>query len=558
MSFSRAARRAVFTAVFPSVLPVVLAAVGAFLTLVPAVVRGAERPEPPVAGAGRDGDYLRLIHQRLHESWVDGYLRITPYDVLGPDSSTRETEVSLTVRWDGTVEQADIAKSSGSPDFDAAAMNSIWSSAPFPPPTEVMADDGLAHITWHFARDYRQCSGASIVHVQFPLAIALPKLVARGRLADALERMNAELDQNGWSGGDFLTPFARQWLARPNLSDELDTRASAALAKGGDTKQDKRLRAAVLSPLTAAVAAPALQSLGVNVGSLLAAALTEAGADRTRAAVVMAARALPGITATCAACVDAVAAAALDPRRPVADRVALLALLGDLEHTHVIEMALGTASKDGNVAIRGAALLAAMPPGRGRVGVIRMAPLLHDPSPDIRAAAAAGVLRAGGDLGLEQLYLLAREHDPRPLEAAAAEMGRMSTEASAELLGKWLKRTDKAVRRAAVQALAARHDPAARALVDPILQAAVTNAAEDPGVRLLSIPLADAKQLTAMSTDPVLGRAAYQALLRVNARQEAAHWLLANFEGLPAFERIGVLGDWIAETKTTAPVSAQR
>ena len=217
MSFSRAAKRAVVTATS--------GAVGVFLTLVPSIVHGMERPEPPVAGAGRDGDYLRSVHQKLHGSWVDGYLRITPYDVLGPDSSTRETEISLTIRWDGTVEQADITKSSGSPDFDAAAMNAIWSSAPFPPPTEVMADDGLAHITWHFARDYRQCSGASTVHVEFPLAIALPNLVARGRLTDALERMNAELAQNGWNGGDFLTPFARQWLVRPNLSDELDTRA---------------------------------------------------------------------------------------------------------------------------------------------------------------------------------------------------------------------------------------------------------------------------------------------------------------------------------------------
>ena len=549
MPFSRAAKGAA------------AGAVGAFLTLVPAMVHGAEQPEPPVAGAGHEGDYLRLVHERIHASWVDGYLRITPYDVLGPDSSTRETEISLTVRWDGTIEQADIAKPSGSPDFDAAALNAIFTSAPFPPPTDVMADDGLVHVTWHFARDHRQCSNASIVHGEYPLAIALPKLVARGRLAEALQRMSAELDHDGWNGGDFVTPFARQWLARPNLSDELDTRASAALAKGGDTRQDKRLRAAVLSPLTAAVAAPALQNLGVNVGALLATALADAGGESTRAAVVMAARTLPSITTSCPACVDALAAAALDPRRPAADRIALLSVLGglgDVQHTRVVDLALDNASKDANPAIRGAALLAAMPPGRGRVGVIRMAPLLHDPSPDIRAAAAAGVLRAGGDLGLEQLYLLARERDPRPLMAAAAEMARMNTEASAELLGKWLKRSDKAVRRAAIQALAARHDANARGLVDPILHEAVTNAAEDPGVRLLSIPLADAKQLVAMSADPSLGRAAYQALLRANARQEAAHWLLSNFEALSAGERIGVLGDWIAAPKSTAPVSAQR
>jgi len=549
MPFSRAAKGAA------------IGAVGAFLTLVPAIVHGAERAEPPVAGPGREGDYLRLLHARLHSSWVDGYLRLTPYDVLGPDTSTRETEINLTVRWDGTIEQADVTKPSGSPDFDAAALNAIWTSVPFPPPTDVMADDGLAHITWHFARDYRQCSNATIVHVEYPLAIALPKLIARGRLSDALQRMTAELDQNGWTGGDFVTPFARQWLARPNLSDELDTRASAALAKGGDAKQDKRLRAAVLSPLTAAVAAPALQKLGVNVGALLASALSGPNADATRGAAVVAARALPSIATSCPACVDALAAASLDPRRPAADRVALLAILGEVgeqEHTHAVELALDTASKDANPAIRGAALLAAMPRDRGRVGVIRMAPLLHDPSPDMRAAAAAGVLRAGGDLGLEQLYLLARERDPRPLLAAAAEMARMNTEASAELLGKWLKRSDKTVRRAAIQALAARHDSHARTLVDPILQAAVTDAAEDPAVRLLAIPLADKNQLVAMTADPILGRAAYQALLRANARQEAARWLLANFEGLPAGERIGILGDWIAAPKPSTAISAQR
>jgi len=547
MSFSRAAKGAA------------VGAVGAFLTLVPTIVHGAEQSEPPVAGPGREGDYLRLLHGRLHTSWVDGYLRITPYEVLGPATSTRETEINLTVRWDGTIEQADIVKTSGSPDFDAAALNALFTSSPFPPPTEVMADDGLAHIDWHFARDYRQCSNASIVHVEYPLAIALPKLIARGRLSDALSRMTAELDQNGWTGGDFVTSFARQWLARPNLSDELDTRASAALAKGGDAKQDKRLRAAVLSPLTAGVAAPALQNLGVNVGALLASALSGPNADATRAAVVVAARALPAVATSCPACVDALAAATLDPRRSAADRIALITILGELEHTHVVEVALDTASKDANTAVRGAALLAAMPRDRGRVGVIRMAPLLHDPSPDIRAAAAAGVLRAGGDLGLEQLYLLARERAPRPLLAAAAEMGRMNTEASAELLGKWLKRSDKTVRRAAIQALAARHDGHARPLVDPILHAAVTDATEDPAVRLLAIPLADPKQLAAMTADPVLGRAAYQALLRASARQEAARWLLSNFEGLPASERIAVLGDWIAETpKPSAPVSAQR
>ncbi len=527
-------------------------ALGAALTCAASAARATELPEPPVGGPDRDGDYLRLIHERLHGNWVDGYLRVTPYDQLGPDNSTRETEVNLTVRWDGTIELAEIGKSSGAPEFDAGALNAIWTSTPFPPPTDALADDGLAHIKWRFARDFRQCSGGQVVHVEFPFLLALPNLVARGRLADAIRRMSAELEHVGWNGGDFLSPFARLWLEQPNLSDELDTRASAALALGGDTRQSKRLRAAVLSPNTAAVAAPALQSLGVDVGSLLTAALAEASAESTRAAVIAAVRALPAVTNNCHACVDALAAAALAPHQPVADRVAMLETLGRVERTHVVDMALGAASKDPNPAVRGAALLAAMPPGRGRVGVIRMAPLLHDPAPEIRAAAAAGVLRAGGDLGLEQLYLLARERDPRPLLAAAAEMGRMNTEDSAALLGKWLKRSDKTARRAAIQALAARHDEAARALVEPILHAAITDPTEDPAVRALALNAATPAQIAAMSADDRLGRLGYRALIDANLREDAARWLLGNLERLSPEDRIAVLGDWIAATPKLA------
>jgi hypothetical protein len=181
-----------------------------------------------------------------------------------------------------------------------------------------------------------------------------------------------------------------------------------------------------------------------------------------------------------------------------------------------------------------------------------MAPLLHDPAPEIRAAAAAGVLRAGGDLGLEQLYLLARERDPRPLLAAAAEMGRMNTEDSAALLGKWLKRTDKTVRRAAIQALAARHDEAARALVEPILHAAITDPAEDPTVRALALNAATPAQIAAMSADDRLGRLGYRALIDANLREDAARWLLGNLERLSPEDRIAVLGDWIAATPKLA------
>jgi hypothetical protein len=451
----------------------------------------------------------------------------------------------LTIRWDGTLESVEIMRTSGSMEFDAAALNAVWVGAPYPPPVDVLADDGLAHLKWRFARNHRLCSAGEMVHVEYPLQLALPNLMQRGQLAEVLRRMNDELQRVGWTKGDFVTPVVRQWLGRPNLSNELDTRAAAALAIAGDRKQIRLLETALLLPQTAAIAASALERLGVDVGSLLAKALAAENAESTRPAVVAAVRAKPSAVTGCTACVTALAASALDPRQPAAARVQVIEILAGVDRTEVVSQALAQAARDTNAAVRGAALLAQVAPGR--VGVIRMAPLLHDRSPEIRAAAAAGVLRAGGDLGIEQLFLLGRERDPRPLIAAATELGHMSSESSLKLLGKLLKRSDKTVRLAAIRALASRHDAPARALVDPIIEAARTNAGEDPAVRELAIPIASPSELVGMSMDPRLGPVAYRALLHANMRQEAARWLLGNLEQLSPEDRITALGDWIAE-----------
>lgn len=516
----------------------------------------AAQAEPPVGGPGHDGDYLRLVHDRLHAAWADSYIRMSPYKEIGPDNSDRQTEVSVTIRWDGTVEKAAVSKASDSMDFDAAALNAMWSAAPFPPPVEVLADDGFAHVKWRFARNYRLCSGGELVHVEYPLQIALPNLTQRGRFGEAIRRMNEELLRTGWSGGDFVSPFARQWLSRPNLSNDLDTRAAAALALGGDRKQIRALETALLLPPTAGIAATTLQTLGQDVGGMLARALAaEAGAS-ARPAVVAAVRAAPAVLASCAACVEVLAAAAVDPRQPVAARLEMIEVLSHVD-SPLGEQVISHAAKDASPAIRGAALLAQTSPKSGRVGLIRMAALLHDPAPEIRAAAAAGVLRAGGDAGIEQLYLLGRDRDPRPSIAAAGELGRMSSEASMELLTKLLKRSDPSIRRAAIRALANRTDHGAPELVGPILAAARTNAAEDAEVRRMAMASAQPSELVGFSMDPRLGLSAYRALLRANLREEAARWLLGNIEQLSAEDRIATLGDWIA-TPPKYAASAQR
>ncbi|MEP6652648.1 MAG: TonB family protein [Myxococcales bacterium] len=510
--------------------------------------QAAEPPEPAVGGPGAEGDYLRVVHEKLHPGWVDGYIRVSPYKVLGPANSQRMTEVSIVIRWDGTIDKAEITKSSGADDFDAAALNAVLLAAPFPPPVDVMADDGLVHLKWQFARNYRLCSGAEMARVEYPLQLALPALASRGQLAEAIRRMRAQLANDGWTH-DFLSPFIKQWLGRSNLNSELDARAAAALAGAGDRGQIKVLKTALLSRQTAAVAGPALERAGEDVADILTKALATAGEDleARRPALLEAIRATPGTMAHCPACAQMVAAAAVDPRQPARARVELIQLLASAEHTDGINQALALAAKDGNAAVRGAALFGQIPPGRGRPAVIRMAALLRDPAPEIRAAAAAGVLRAGGDSGLEQLYLLSRDRDVRPLVAAAGELGHLSSEASADMLRRLLKRPEKAVRVAVVAALAGRSDAAARGLVDPILHEARQNSSEEAAVRQLALNGSSAFELMAMSNDARLGLSVYEALLNAQLRAEGAQWLVNNVERLSPEERITAFGDWIAE-----------
>jgi hypothetical protein len=165
------------------------------------------------------------------------------------------------------------------------------------------------------------------------------------------------------------------------------------------------------------------------------------------------------------------------------------------------------------------------------------------------------VLRAGGDSGLEQLYLLSRDRDVRPLVAAAGELGRLSSEASADMLRRLLKRPETAVRVAVVAALAGRRDAAAHALVDPILQEARQNPTEEPAIRQLALPGSSPFELMAMSNDARLGLSVYESLLGAQLRAEGAQWLVNNVERLSPEDRITAFGDWITEPSRFSKVA---
>src|SRR6185295_9585071 len=83
---------------------------------------------------------------------------------------------------------------SGNGDFDTAAADVLADASPLPaPPSEVVSDDGLAHLRWQFARDRRQAGAATarVVTVELPLVTVINDLIGRGELARAARRIAA-------------------------------------------------------------------------------------------------------------------------------------------------------------------------------------------------------------------------------------------------------------------------------------------------------------------------------------------------------------------------------
>ena len=233
---------------------------------------------------------------------------------------------------------------------------------------------------------------------------------------------------------------------------------------------------------------------------------------------------------------------AKDSSAPEAQRVAAVEALGTLDDPEA-HTSLQALAKDASPAIRAAALLAGTREGTGRGAVFRLTGLLHDPAPQVRGAAAAALLRAGGEAMVPQLFQFFKEKDPRPGESVAKELGTMKGEASAEMLGKLAhSRNDRRVRLASARALAVRRDQFAR-------KAQATLASDgDAELRFLGSAAVDAqKRLAAASvSDGHVWRASYAALAAGSGRLAAADWALVQFPKLDPAARVEIMAAWLA------------
>ncbi len=104
--------------------------------------------------------YIARMHRKIHKLWGFGFLE----DLDDKSSSnamndwTLSTKIEVVVNPDGSVDKLTIVKPSGVLPFDVAAMDTIYSGAPYPePPSKIRSPDNKTYMHWHFHRDWRQC-----------------------------------------------------------------------------------------------------------------------------------------------------------------------------------------------------------------------------------------------------------------------------------------------------------------------------------------------------------------------------------------------------------------
>jgi TonB family protein len=524
-------------------------ALGLLLAAVLAARPGAAAPapkgeEPPITATGTEGDYLRALHRTIHFRWDFQFIQLVadkrpPSDPL--NNPTLEAEVLFTVRWDGSAAEVTVSHSSGVPAFDQAAVAAVKGDRPFPvPPIDVYGDDGVAHFRWIFARDARLCSGGEVRRVEAPLADALPRLFVQGRLKEALLRV-ARYTRAGDSNA--MSTFARAWLWRPQPEPALDARAAAALVRAGDTRAVDRLKPALERPETLPMAATALASAKVDLCGQVKPRLkaTDPEGILYAARVFQAAGTELPAGSPCAGELGELYKLDALPAPVRAEILRTLAVVSPASARRPALNALG----DNDAHLRAAGATAFARPGGGRPTLYRLSPLVKDASVDVRAAAAAGLVRASGDLANDFVLPLVKAREVQPLVAMAPELGKQTSAGSLDLLAKLQKRPDPQLRMPVLAALADRTDQAGRALFQTAAAAVKKDPYAPTEARRIVYANADVKELQPLMTDPALGLLGFKALLRAQRHGEAMDWLVSQFDRLPPETLIEALGAWL-------------
>lgn len=104
--------------------------------------------------------YVARMHRRIHELWGFGFLddleKKSASDPLNDMKLHSVIEVAINA--DGSIHKTTIVRNSGVLMFDVAAIDALYTAAPFlETPEAIRSVDGRVYVHWTFRRDWEQC-----------------------------------------------------------------------------------------------------------------------------------------------------------------------------------------------------------------------------------------------------------------------------------------------------------------------------------------------------------------------------------------------------------------
>jgi TonB family protein len=140
--------------------------------------------------------YITAMHRQIHQLWTFGFLADHEMRIGHDpfDDETLWTQVQIQLHGDGTLDRVGVIRASGNTAFDAAAVDSVMSAAPFPkPPASIRSANGKVYLDWQFHRDERACGtfgvdphilttpGEDVVHDSSETGLGQPHMQHRGK-----------------------------------------------------------------------------------------------------------------------------------------------------------------------------------------------------------------------------------------------------------------------------------------------------------------------------------------------------------------------------------------
>jgi TonB family protein len=109
--------------------------------------------------------FITRMHRKIHELWAFGFmagLDSKPSNLPLNDSSLM-AKLEIVLDGQGNVDRVAVVRSSGLTIYDSAAIDVVYSAAPYPtPPPTILSGNGKVYIHWTFHRNEEACGTAGV------------------------------------------------------------------------------------------------------------------------------------------------------------------------------------------------------------------------------------------------------------------------------------------------------------------------------------------------------------------------------------------------------------